>query len=365
MKRILCGVLAALLSFTAAATTLSPIQLLNPAGSTIGQAILSTGPSTPPVWGGVTLSSVTGTLAVANGGTGATTAANARTNLGAAATSGNLSQFAATTSAQLAGVLSDETGSGALVFGTSPTFSGTATFSNISALFGTFNGNVSLNYAAPATQRALNWTSAGVARWFLQNDGTAEGGSNAGSNFVLSRFSDTGTFLGNAVTVTRASGLTTLSSLAVTGAITPSSTAGIVGTTTNDGANAGSVGEYATNSASGVSMTSGTPATVTSVSLTAGDWDVSGAITYSPAASTTVSSIATGISTVAATLPANNTGAYNLLVLTFATGSAQVHGTQVVRVSVASTTTVYLVGSVTFGVSTLTANGFIRARRVR
>jgi hypothetical protein len=35
--------------------------------------------------------------------------------------SGNLSQFAATTSAQLAGVLSDETGSGAAVFATSPT----------------------------------------------------------------------------------------------------------------------------------------------------------------------------------------------------------------------------------------------------
>lgn len=35
--------------------------------------------------------------------------------------SGDLSQFAATTSAQLAGIISDETGSGALVFGTSPT----------------------------------------------------------------------------------------------------------------------------------------------------------------------------------------------------------------------------------------------------
>lgn len=37
-----------------------------------------------------------------------------------ATTTGNLSQFAATTSSQLAGVISDETGSGALVFGTSP-----------------------------------------------------------------------------------------------------------------------------------------------------------------------------------------------------------------------------------------------------
>lgn len=40
---------------------------------------------------------------------------------GLATTSGNLSQFGSTTSAQLAGVVSDETGSGALVFGTSPT----------------------------------------------------------------------------------------------------------------------------------------------------------------------------------------------------------------------------------------------------
>lgn len=40
---------------------------------------------------------------------------------GVALTSGTLAQFAATTSAQLAGVISDETGSGALVFANSPT----------------------------------------------------------------------------------------------------------------------------------------------------------------------------------------------------------------------------------------------------
>jgi hypothetical protein len=40
---------------------------------------------------------------------------------GKADTSGTLAQFAATTSAQLAGVISNETGSGSLVFGTSPT----------------------------------------------------------------------------------------------------------------------------------------------------------------------------------------------------------------------------------------------------
>ncbi len=54
----------------------------------------------------------TGVLSV-NGSNGAIT--------GIATTAGNLSQFAATTSSQLAGVISDETGSGALVFATSPT----------------------------------------------------------------------------------------------------------------------------------------------------------------------------------------------------------------------------------------------------
>ena len=52
--------------------------------------------------------------------------------------SGNLSQFAATTSAQLAGVISDETGSGALVFGTSPNLTtpslGVATATSINKL---------------------------------------------------------------------------------------------------------------------------------------------------------------------------------------------------------------------------------------
>jgi hypothetical protein len=45
---------------------------------------------------------------------------------------GNLTQFASTTSAQLASIISDETGTGSLVFGTSPTFSGLATANTLS-----------------------------------------------------------------------------------------------------------------------------------------------------------------------------------------------------------------------------------------
>jgi hypothetical protein len=82
----------------------------------------------------ITAPATSATLTLANGSTLATAGAfsitltsTAATSVtlptsGTLATTGNLSQFAATTSAQLAGVISDETGSGALVFGTSPTF---------------------------------------------------------------------------------------------------------------------------------------------------------------------------------------------------------------------------------------------------
>lgn len=75
--------------------------------------------------------SLSGNLTLANnfttsGNFGVTLTATNTTSVtlptsGTLATTGNLSQFATTTSSQLAGVISDETGSGALVFATSPT----------------------------------------------------------------------------------------------------------------------------------------------------------------------------------------------------------------------------------------------------
>jgi len=83
-------------------------------------------------------------------------------------------------------------------------YNGVAALGQVSAGSILSSGNVGLTYATPATQRAITWSTGGKARWFLQNDGSAEAGSNAGSNLVLSAFSDTGAFLGNWLTVSRA-----------------------------------------------------------------------------------------------------------------------------------------------------------------
>lgn len=53
MKRLFALFIAAAISISASAATLLPIQLLNPAGSSSGQAIVSTGASSAPAWGGV------------------------------------------------------------------------------------------------------------------------------------------------------------------------------------------------------------------------------------------------------------------------------------------------------------------------
>ena len=87
------------------------------------------------------LTSATGVTTV-NGSSGAIT--------NVAKTTDKLSVFAATTSAELAGVLSDETGSGALVFGTSPAI--TTSLTTASSSFDLLNTTATtVNFAGAAT----------------------------------------------------------------------------------------------------------------------------------------------------------------------------------------------------------------------
>lgn len=58
--------------------------------------------------------------------------------------------------------------------------------------------------------RDLRFSSAGVVRWIFRANLTAEGGANAGSDFVINRRDDAGGDLGDALTITRSSGVVTL-----------------------------------------------------------------------------------------------------------------------------------------------------------
>lgn len=152
------------------------------------------------------------------------------------------------------------------------------------------------------------------------------------------------------------------------GATTLTVSGGIVGDTTGGSAAAGIVGEYVSATVSvgsAVSLSNNVTANVTSMSLSAGDWDVGGLVSFSPGAGTAMTGVFAAISTISATFlptpgggiaqvnPGGTVGWVNTLV----TGQ--------VRIDVSTTTTVYLVAEASFSGGTLAAYGFISARRAR
>ena len=141
----------------------------------------------------------------------------------------------------------------------------------------------------------------------------------------------------------------------------------INGTAANDNAAAGIVGEYVTSavgSSSAVSLTTNTPANVTSISLTAGDWDVRALVGFKPAATTSYTLIEGSISTTSATIASEfNTAVFSTPAEVPVTVISM--ALPIVRTSTNTTVTVYLVAQSTFTVSTMGAFGIISARRVR
>ncbi|MCX4596102.1 right-handed parallel beta-helix repeat-containing protein [Streptomyces sp. NBC_01549] len=59
---------------------------------------------------------------------------------------------------------------------------------------------------ASGSVRAFVWQTAGVKRWYMRANGTAEGGSNAGSDWELNSYDDSGNLLATPIRVTRSSG---------------------------------------------------------------------------------------------------------------------------------------------------------------
>jgi hypothetical protein len=118
--------------------------------------------------------------------------------------------------------------------------------------------------------------------------------------------------------------------------------------------------------ASAVALATGVVSNVTSISLAAGDWDVSGNVAFNPAAGTTATVYAGGISLTFATAPTlSDTAAIAQQVGSFAGPTGFLLPTGICRLSLAVTTTVYLIASATFAGGTDKAYGYIRARRLK
>lgn len=138
----------------------------------------------------------------------------------------------------------------------------------------------------------------------------------------------------------------------------------IRGTTGNDTASAGYAGEIASGGGTGPAVgATGALVNLASVSLTAGDWDVEGVAAVNLSGFTLTGMVAAISLSSAAT---DSTSVGGIAKLVPGAGSNYV-STGLRRISIAATTTVYLVGSVTYsgGSGSWSTDSFIRARRVR
>jgi hypothetical protein len=148
---------------------------------------------------------------------------------------------------------------------------------------------------------------------------------------------------------------------------------GVQGTTTNNSAAAGTVGEEIVSTVvvgSAVSLTTATAATVTSIALTAGDWDVSFDAMFTGGTTTLVVYTKASLSTTDNTM--NNSAGFfagHAVPSTQAIFNSgltyQTENIGPVRVSLAAPATYYLVAQGSFSVSTMSAWGMLRARRIR
>lgn len=145
------------------------------------------------------------------------------------------------------------------------------------------------------------------------------------------------------------------------------------GTATNDNAPAGDVGEYISStiaSGSAVSLSNGSPSNLTSISLTAGDWDVTCETLFSGGTTTPVTTLIASLSGVSAGLSTNVPGEFiqvpGYAADLFAGGATySLPAVGPMRFSFSVTTTVYCVAQVSFTPGTVSVFGLLRARRVR
>jgi len=142
---------------------------------------------------------------------------------------------------------------------------------------------------------------------------------------------------------------------------------GVVGTAKADDAAAGMVGEYIHRSSppGATPVTTMVGTSVLSMSLPAGDWDVTGVFGVLPNAGTSITSLIGGISTTSGVLATLGDYVEHRMAAVVLGNNNIVHALPVVRFSLAATTTIYVVINATFTAGAMNGGGALRARRVR
>ncbi len=174
----------------------------------------------------------------------------------------------------------------------------------------------------------------------------------------------------------QAAGTTTIT-LSNSGLVLSGGPAYVIGTNTghipgvgnNSNAAAGEVGEYILSNihGTGPGLPDGTVVDITSISLTAGDWDVSGnVVTSGTTAGTITSTVIGAFSISSATLPSDFLG-YSEINYTSGPGAGMALAIPTRRYSFNGTTTVYLVCYTehTGGTGIASSSGYVGARRCR
>jgi hypothetical protein len=167
-----------------------------------------------------------------------------------------------------------------------------------------------------------------------------------------------------------ASAATARSNLGLT-AIATADVGQVPGIATNTDAAAGDVGEEKIASlaiASETPLTNATAKTIVSLTLTPGDWDISGWVGFDPGGTVVATAFRAGINTSTNAMPSNDSGRISILGVKTPGGgdtAASLLTIPVSRVSIASSTTYYLVARADWSTSTISAWGAIRARRMR
>lgn len=259
------------------------------------------------------------------------------------------------------------TGSGAVVLGTSPTLA-SPTLTGTVAGPNTIPNGVLVNSSVTIAGHSV---ALGASQTLSYSDLSA--GAPTATASTLGLVKPDGT------TLTNAAGAISVAYGAIAGTSAQGNDSRIVGAlqatagqipgvASATAASAGNIGEYVVSSVVGgsaVPITTGVVTNVTSISLTAGDWDVQGACGFTAATTTAVTLTTCGTNVTSATLGGLTTGTAFTPFAYTGNGTANlVFPTGVNRLSLASTTTVFLVAQSNFATSTMSAYGYIRARRM-